>query len=331
MHQSPIFLIGNHKSGTSLLRSLLDSHEDLFVIPNEIHPFKHLGYWIDYDMRKNYPKQLSVREKVRNFKEWIEYSNQAFDKYADSDTRNIWDLDLLNNLVKQRLETDQEISDKDLVDFFLETPYQLIQKKPIPQNKRIVEKSVEHGEFAADLQKMYPHAKFVHIIRNPYSNLVSIRKYIGRNKFPFLRDPVNALYNSYYYLEKNQRIIDNYFVIRYEDLLTKPDETISEIAEFLGIPNQNSLYQPSSLGGNWAGNSTNNVEFKGISAKNINSWKTNITDIEIKLVNKLFSQILSKYNYEKLEPSESFWKRDKAEDNLKSYIGNRLFPRFYLK
>jgi len=38
--KAPIFLLGSHKSETSLLRALLDGHKDLFVFPTETHLFK---------------------------------------------------------------------------------------------------------------------------------------------------------------------------------------------------------------------------------------------------------------------------------------------------
>ena len=54
----PIFLLGCHKSGTSLLRSLLDGHPDLFVIPIETHFFQATGHWTDYRMRRSWPKRM---------------------------------------------------------------------------------------------------------------------------------------------------------------------------------------------------------------------------------------------------------------------------------
>lgn len=38
-----IFILGAHKSGTSLVRSLLDGHPDLNVVPIELHFLRHLG------------------------------------------------------------------------------------------------------------------------------------------------------------------------------------------------------------------------------------------------------------------------------------------------
>jgi hypothetical protein len=43
MNQS-IFILGAHKSGSSLLRSLLDGHPQLFAIPLETHLFQTAGF-----------------------------------------------------------------------------------------------------------------------------------------------------------------------------------------------------------------------------------------------------------------------------------------------
>ena len=37
--ENPVFILGSHKSGTSLLRNLLDGISGFFVIPIEAHFF----------------------------------------------------------------------------------------------------------------------------------------------------------------------------------------------------------------------------------------------------------------------------------------------------
>lgn len=41
--EKPVFVLGSRKSGTSLLRSLLDGAEGLFVVPCETHFFQRTG------------------------------------------------------------------------------------------------------------------------------------------------------------------------------------------------------------------------------------------------------------------------------------------------
>lgn len=60
--ESPIFILGCHKSRTSLLRALFDGHDDLFVVPFETHFFQRTGHVIDYAFRKSAARRLSVEE-----------------------------------------------------------------------------------------------------------------------------------------------------------------------------------------------------------------------------------------------------------------------------
>ncbi|MGI8607235.1 MAG: sulfotransferase, partial [Gaiellaceae bacterium] len=52
----PVFILGAHKSGTSLLRSLLDATPGFFVLPKEPHFFAYSGRWIDYPLRRRQPR-----------------------------------------------------------------------------------------------------------------------------------------------------------------------------------------------------------------------------------------------------------------------------------
>ena len=57
MKNPPVFILGSHKSGTSLLRSLLDSHPKLYIIPFETHFIASLGRWVQYSYRRQKPNE----------------------------------------------------------------------------------------------------------------------------------------------------------------------------------------------------------------------------------------------------------------------------------
>ena len=70
---APVFLLGSHKSGSSLLRSLLDGHPELAVLPKETHLFQFTNHWVDYRRRRNLPRPLdrqqffdSLLQQIRN-------------------------------------------------------------------------------------------------------------------------------------------------------------------------------------------------------------------------------------------------------------------------
>ena len=197
--------------------------------------------------------------------------------------------------------------------------------------KRVVEKSVENSEFVADLALLYPNAKFIRIIRNPYSNLVSLRKYSTKSEkyfnFPFLRYPLRSMLDSFYDMYRNMRVIENYKIIKYEDLLLNTSGIMKGLSEFLQIEYNEDILRPTLLNENWVGNSIRGEKFTGISAVNLNKWESEISDFEIHAVNRLFDFIMTDFGYDKLRPrKKSYWSRAPKE-GLRNYFLNRFLMK----
>lgn len=327
MNREPIFILGTHKSGTSLLRNLFDGHSELFVVPIESHLMQYMGYWVDYGIRRSYPQKLTKKQIIDNYIQWIEHSNNSFNKSADSDTRGFWDVNEFKNSFYN--SPYEEKSNKDLINGYFYAMYRSLYKKEPPHNIRIVEKSVENIEFAIELKKYYPNAKFIHILRNPYSNLVSIRKFKSKKNYPFLKPIIESMYNSYYHLEKNSRVFkDDYMVIRYEDLVTMPNETIDKVIGFTNLRKEEILYRPTVSSEIWKGNSTTGQEFKGVSTNAIKGWKKDIFPLEINIINKYFHYTIEKYGYEFIENGNAL--SPSKNENLKVYTANRLLYKYYV-
>lgn len=333
MNQEPIFILGCHKSGTSLLRNLLDGHPELFVVPTETHFFANIGYQVRYSFRSQKAEVLSIKEMKTNLIQWIEKRNQTEDLIGDGFTKNLWNIAAL----KEHLDSISIRSVKELSDQFHSGLYKSLFSKRLPEEKRVVEKSVENSEFLPDWLALYPKAKFIHIVRNPYSNLVSLRKYVAKktkhpkslfwnrdpDHFPHLRNPVTSMIDSFYDLRRNERICKNYLVITYEDLVADTFGIMKSVAEFLKIDFDNLLLQPTILQNDWKGNSIRGKEFNGVSDINLDNWKGEISDFEIYIVNKLFGQILKQYNHPILKPKkETLWQRAPKE-SLMNYLLNR--------
>lgn len=321
----PVFILGAHKSGTSLLRNLFDGHPDLFVIPIEAHFFQYGGVWVDYAFRRNVPENLSIQDIKQKYISWIIASNISSFKLADSITRNKWDIKVF-----ERYLLDIPCSSfHDVMIAYVKAMYFSLHGKEFNPSLRIVEKSVEHAEFAIDLHNMFSNSKFIHIIRNPYANLTAIRKFkTVSNSYPLLRDFIFSLKNSYYYLWKNQRVIKNYKVIRYEDLVNDPEKILAELIDFIEIEPHDCLFHPSSLNETWAGNTSYGIKQEGISNKNIDRWRKEITHLEIYAINKYFPFVLEKYGYQKLPEKKNIYLPVKQE-KIKSYIFNRMFVRLF--
>ena len=89
---NPIFVLGCHKSGTSLLRSIFDGHPDLFVIPREGHFFENLKWWVRYPLRGTEPSGMNSDDIVGSFTRFIEYLNSSANRYGAGSTYNRWDV-----------------------------------------------------------------------------------------------------------------------------------------------------------------------------------------------------------------------------------------------
>jgi len=323
VNNNPIFILGAHKSGTSLLRSLFDGHSQLYVIPFETHYFQNMKYWVDNEYRKERPVTLTQEEIVDSFCDWIHHCNTTVDFFADSITKGLFDEQIFReSFLSSASEHDD---DKTRIEGYFTSIYRAIERKELPDSLRIVEKSVENAEFAYELSNLFPAAKFIHIVRNPYANFVSIRRYKShRYGYPIIRRVVKTLYNSYYYLYKNQRTIKNYKVIEYENLVLNPKEQLTALCDFLEIVFEDILLSPTFRNQPWKGNSTTGEQFNGISSAQLDNWKNEIHPLEIFYVNLVFPFVFRDYHYQMVDYPGGFWKKIRGE-SLKRYMANRIY------
>jgi hypothetical protein len=188
-----------------------------------------------------------------------------------------------------------------------------------------VEKSVENAEYAPLLKNIFPDAKFIHVIRNPYATLVSLRKYnTMRGNYPYLGWIIDALENNYYYSIQNPHNVDDYLVTRYEDLITNTEAKMQEIAQFLDVQFDKIMLKPTALGKLWSGNSVSGESFSGVSANPTEKWKNQITPLEISVINANLEHILDFYGYEKIIPHKTPLLPYKQE-GVKNYFANRFY------
>ena len=324
--KKPIFLLGCHKSGTSLLRSLLDGHRDLFVLPREAHFFPYAGYWVDYPLRRAWPRDSDKTTLIQSLKQLIDMQNTNTDPYGDAPGFGGYDVQRF----VQFFENCQACTLREQFASYIRARYYALFGTYLPKSARIVEKSVENAEYAPVLRSMFPDSKFVHIVRNPYATLVSIRRSKSKGRYPYLARIVGSLYNSYYHLFKNVATLDRYLVIRYEDLVSEPRTTMQQVVEFLDISFVEDLLQPTRLGRPWHGNSVSNQSFQGISKAPLSNWKKQVHHLEVELVNRIAQPVLDKYGYERLEPARSRW-RPMPGEGPRTYLKNRFLLPVYSK
>jgi hypothetical protein len=209
--------------------------------------------------------------------------------------------------------------------------YSAVFDKTMPADLNYVEKSVENAEMSAIWKGLYPDARFVHILRNPYSNLVAMRRYGAHNRgggYPRLRKLVQAMMNSYYWLYRNVREIPGYQVVLYDDLMKDTEAVMKNVSRSINLEFHKNLLQPSMFGKSWTGNSTSGKSFNGVSSRNLNAWKNEITGLEVEIVNHYFKHVLVAFGIEQQTNKGNTLVPSKGE-SPKVWLFNRTL-KYYL-
>lgn len=315
----PVFLLGSHKSGSSLLRSLLDGHPELAVLPKETHLFQFTNHWVDYRRRRNLPRSMDRAQFFERLLEQIREDTAAYDPYADAPG-----FAYRMEVLEPRLRALDPANMPALFLGYMRAAFEASFGAPPAPGLALVEKSVEHAEFAYVLARYFPGARFIHIVRNPYATLVAVRRMLQKSgrRFPCLWPMASSLHNSYHHLFTNRLAVPHYLCIRFEDLVRDTAATMQQVAAFLNIDYQESLARPTSLGEHWRGNSTSGEAFGGISQRPLEAWKEQITDYEIALANMIAEPVLGAFGYERLHARHPYrWLRG---ERPKTFIANRV-------
>lgn len=266
---SLVLILGPHKSGSSLLRSLLDAHPQLVVLPIESHVAESLGLWTGYPLRWRYqlPTWRFTTARRRLHRVFARYASST-DALADAQyaiRASAWDYsaftrDTPNNRhfgSRQRLAQD-----------YLETAYQVFGMNP-SASAMWVEKSVEHIAIPRKLIRSLPlPVKCLVISRDPAETIAALerRALKDRNKVGGLRrlQYIASLRRS----RRGMRSLDSCEVdrldIAYDSLVQDPRRTMEVVAEFLGIDWQESLLEPTNWGEPWEGNSSRGIAHHGV-------------------------------------------------------------------
>lgn len=332
--RGPVFIAGHTKAGTTLLQALLDGHGELFVVPVELKFFK-------FPALPSLPPGNMPPPPLPEFKTPIPRSEVPVEQIKDeilshgdvydllvgktiSRNIDIGDLAFDTDLFCDRVQASKDETLPGLYESLLDAFFEAAGDQRNPEELLFVEKTPNIEEYAQELTGWFSDARFVHIVRNPYANIHSLRK--ARWRTTPLRNTYRAMAKSHYFLERNRRYLDQYKVVRYEDLVLDTTDTIREITRFLGIDDGASLRRPTILGQPWGGNSrTTGEDFTGIDTRPVDAYKGNISALDIALINRFFSHFLDRYGYPTLgDPGMATWLPSGLESPYSYYCNRRL-------
>jgi len=247
-----VFIVGVSRSGTTLIRRVLN-RSDQIAIANENHFLGHLIRieGARYKFRKT--GDLSEDDNVRRLVDCI-YSGE-FEK--SSKHRRIsyhwrW-------IIKKVDREDflQRILDSDRSDRALFTV--MMQVFADHRGKLIMgEKTPAHLRYVPTLMEWFPDGKVIHMLRDPRAVFISeLRrrkeipitppfKQLKQFDFPFklyiVLQTTAVWFESILRYSKYKRIYpNNYYLLKFEDLVSDPEKHIRQVCDFLGVGFQDKM------------------------------------------------------------------------------------------
>lgn len=284
----PLFIIGNPRSGTTLLRLMLTNHKNI-VIPPEC------GFAIWFYQK--YKPETFSKPVIKSFVEDLSTARKI----------ETWNLDYSGLL--HYIFSVQPVSYSEVVGAVYEFYGHTIEKKFL----RWGDKNNYYLNHIDTLKKIFPSARFLHIVRDGRDVACSYRKLHVSNMvskyaphLPF--DVKDIAFEWSENIRKIRRSFDkmnwdNVHELRYEDLVSSPKEELKKICVFLEEPydlNMERYYVRNKL------EHQEPVEFLQWKAKTIEEpttseigkFKNELTYDEIKEFEIVSAPILKVYNYD---------------------------------
>lgn len=265
MLQSPFFIIGCGRSGNTLLREMLNQHP-IIAIPLEslfILDYLHARPKIPFETLK----RLFIREY--EIKEW--QLSLTLEDFHGCQTA----LDLINRA------------------------HELYLKKH--QKTVWGQKTPRFIRYAEELKQVYPHAKFIHIIRDPravVNSLITSNAHRSNTYYGSLR----WVHDVRYGLEFRNKYPDAVLEIRYEHLIKHTRDILQEICAFLGIAFHEALLHyhektHDEFSNKYFHDMVKNVKFSPDISR-LDGWKKELSPRKIQLIEAICATLMTQLGYE---------------------------------
>jgi len=185
-----------------------------------------------------------------------------------------------------------------------------------------------------------PNALFVHIIRDGRDIALSLRKMRGFTPLPWDRNQTESLVATSLYWEwmvhqggaNGRKFPADYIEIRYEDLITKPHETLGKLGAFIDHDLDYDQIQRASLGRLSETNSSFREEGAKEKLNPLGRWKERLAHADVAAIEATVGGCLQENGYELSLPAaerrrglRQFWMRGMYP----AFLGSKLWLKLH--
>lgn len=301
--ENPIFIIGAQRSGTTLLRLLLNAHSKI-AIPEEaifILPLLTKKLIRDGLHRKDITKFATYLKNDAQFKLW-NYDSSGYFTWIDKQEHIS-----VHNVIGR------------LYSSFAKTEGKTIWGDKTPGFFRCIN----------TLATLYPKGRFIHIVRDGRDVFCSMRKMMPERNDPTLM-AIDWIYKTNK-IEKafhaNKSILK--ITIRYEDLVADPFEVIQKVCIFLELDFEQTMLQFYQKSSNYIGSHHSAQIFNKVATTSCQRWKKELLQSESRVFQFFALKTLKKFKYpledrKNLSLIEAF----SIFNSLLTFVPKRFFEAF---
>lgn len=265
---NPVFIGGCGRSGTTLLGAILGSHSDCLTIPE-------FQFKLNIIQACNYKTHLHTDTneilKDKRFKIWR----------INVDAEN-----LQENLAKSAIHT---------VDFFVKKYAESINSSKSP--KLWIDHTPTNMKYAKTLLEVFPQAKFIHIVRDGRA--------VASSVMPLDWGPNTITKAASWWVEHMAYGLaaesflgqDKIIRIKYEDLISEPEETVKNLCSYLDIEYQHSMLEATGFKVPFYTSVQHNLIGKRLDVTRLNDWEKKLASEEIEIFEILTGDFLKHLNY----------------------------------
>ena len=292
-----VFICGHRKAGTTLLRNLLDGHEQLLVYPTDLALLyayfpAYLRDHVGADERRTRLKRIL----------FVDLAEQL-GKYGAA---RVLDSEALEQRFFAELGED-ELGDPAAIIATLVRAYLAASGRPVASVKAQVLKETSIEIYANEILDWFPQSRFVQILRDPRDNFAALAAGVDKHYAPLGEDRKRTLASLLHRARHGFRMAsrnrarlgeERYHLLRYEDLVSAPETRMQHLAGFLGIDFDPSLLTPTMLGLPVAGNSYEGEGTLAVSGRNAGRWRERIQPEEAQIIEFHLADEMQEFGYE---------------------------------
>jgi omega-hydroxy-beta-dihydromenaquinone-9 sulfotransferase len=296
--KGPIFIVGNSRSGTTMMMRIMNQHSEVHSI-NEPHFFGSLWSPADEDrvIEREEAKLLFLKLFTRQragFFEKVDKHKAKYKTEVDS---------LLSTWPNEKKLTRTNVYSHFL---YYEATFN---SKSIP-----CEKTPQNVFYIAEILDTFPDAHIIHMVRDPRGTMLSqknkwkrrklgavfiTKKEVFRLRVNYHPITMSRLWNAAVKAGMKYANHASFIEVRFKDLVSDPEHTLRKICAHLSIPYEEGMLQIPHAGSSLEADNTSEL---GIRQKKEQSWQEKgLTDVEIHECQTICHDYMKHYGFQTLE------------------------------